>query len=168
MTESAQSSGKNISKILLLVVLALTLVASAVGFFIGFSQTFVAVEGGATGLFGPGLKKQYFISSSASRQAPYTVSVSINGHKAVSLSASGKVEEITNFVVKGRNKILFEAKRLPDSMHSRGSWIEVKLVEGKRTQDGGYKNGQVLLRYDRKARDDGDFRDEMDWETVNE
>ena len=174
MTESAAgnpNTGKEVKKkspIFLLVVMGLTLVAGAAGFFVGYSQTFVAVEGGATGLFGTGLKKQYFLHTRGHSQAPYTVAVHINGHKAATFSTSGKVEEITDYVIKGRNKILFEAKRLPESMYAGHAWIEVELVQGKRARDGGYKDGQVLLRYERKAKDDADFRDEMDWETVSE
>lgn len=168
MTESAPGAAKSKSPIFLVFILIATLAAAIAGFFTGYSQTFVPVEGGAGGLFGSGLKHQYFLHTRGHSQAPYTISVIVNGHKAASFSTSGKVEEITSFVVKGRNKVLFEAKRLPESMYSSSAWIEVELVQGKSARDGSYKDGQVLLKYERKARDNSDFRDEMDWETVDE
>lgn len=149
-------------------VLVLVGLAGAVGFGVGFTQTFVPVQGGATAFLGPGLKHQYFIHTSGSTQVPYSVTVSVNGHRLPEVASGGKIVPITDFVIKGRNKVMFEAKKLPAGMYDKDiGWIDVSVVEGTATNDG-YKDGQDLVKYQRKASEQGDFKDEMDWEPVNE
>ncbi len=148
------------------IVAILALVAGGAGFGYGYCQTFVPVEGGALGMFGPGLKHGYFIKCRVGDRSPYNVTVNLNGHSVGSFSTD-KIQEVSNYVVKDRNKIKFEAKRLPDGMYDPNhAWITVELYAGKRTSDGGFTDGQSLVKYERTQKDQGDFRDEMDWTTL--
>lgn len=149
-------------------VVVLALVAGGAGFAYGSMQSFVPVEGGAAGLFGGGLKHQYFIKSRVGDRSPYNVTINLNGHNVGTVSTD-KVLEVTQYVVKDRNKIHFQSKRLPDGMFgATGAYIDISLCSGKGTPDGGFTDGQPLVKYERTSRDQGDFDDKMDWTTVNE
>ena len=55
-----------------MIVGVLALLAGGAGFGYGYMQTFVPIEGGAAGLFGGGLKHQYFIKSRVATAHPTT------------------------------------------------------------------------------------------------
>jgi hypothetical protein len=151
-----------------LIVGVLALIAGGAGFGYGYMQTFVPIEGGAAGFFGGGLKHQYFIKSRVGDRSPYNVTINLNGHNVGTVSTD-KVMEVTQYVVKDRNKIRFESKRLPDGMFgATGAYIDISLNSGKGTPDGGFTDGQPLVKYERTSNDKGDFDDKMDWTTVNE
>src|SRR5579885_1710834 len=115
-TTTAAPKKKGGGGIFVVFMLVLAGIAGAIGFWVGFTQPFVPVDGGRTGWLRPGLKHQYCLRSSGSEQSPYSISVSINSHKLPPITASGRIIDVTDLVLRGRNKITFEAKRLPQGM----------------------------------------------------
>lgn len=107
-------------------------------------------------------QRKYWISSSGVDYIGYSITVKVNGKPVDSFFGPGKNVDITRFVKKGTNTIVFDAKQLGEQYNKHSddekSTLVLQVVSGPYVQEN-FNSKDVLVSYTRNAAESEDFND---------